>query len=99
MAASWSELVSPTCKAWWLPLDDDKYARATSDTVPSSSGQPNDDHIIGYAQCCRIWPISYAGPYTRMTSCGLCKKVPDILPMDKWPIAKNLLAQRDSDAT
>lgn len=75
-------------------MDDDKWARATSDTIPSSSKQDGPDgyHIIGYAQCCRVWPISWAGPNTRMTFCKLCGKVPDILPMDKWPIAKNLLA-------
>jgi hypothetical protein len=82
-------------------MDDDKFARHTSDVIPSSSKQdgPEGVHIIGYAQCCRIWPISWAGPATNMTRCGLCGKRPDLLPMDKWPAAKSLLAGSSSANT
>ena len=81
-------------------MDDDKFAQATADTIPSSSKQPGDDvHVIGYAQCCRVWPIAYVGPFTNMSRCGICGTKPKILPMDKWPAAKNLLAQRDSADT
>lgn len=81
-------------------MDDDKHAEMMLDTISSSSKQPGDDfHVIGYAQCCRVWPIAYVGPNTNMSRCGICGTKPKILPMDKWPTAKNLLAQSASEDT
>lgn len=51
------------------------------DTIPSSSGLPGDVHIIRHAECCRVWPVGWAGPGTSIGRCGYCGTKPKLLPM------------------